>query len=50
MEFPSLATRKPKSVHWVLYHNPFNYLKMMPDYQIMLWLIYKNLFLKTIDP
>lgn len=45
-----LTIKKPQSVQWALSNDPFNYLKMMSDYQIMLWLIYKNFFLKIIDP
>ena len=50
MEFQSLAIKKLKSVHRVLSSDPFNYLKMMSDYQITLWLIYKSFSLKNIDP
>lgn len=48
MEFQPLAIRKPASVHWALSNDPFNYLKMMSDYQVMLWLTYKNFFSKIL--
>jgi hypothetical protein len=51
MEFQFLAIRKQnQAVHWALSNDPFNYLKMMSDYQVMLRLIYKDLLLKSIDP
>lgn len=46
MELQSLATKKPVSVYRVLSNDPFNYLKIISNYQIMLWLISKDFFLK----